>query len=198
MIVALVAKAIVLGIRAWVGAIVTAIIAPVFARLAIAGLLIPGLLIALLVTRLLIAWLLVAWLLVAWLLIALLVARLITLLLIALLLLALPRLLLGGKFALRFGQQAGVMLGVLVEVLGRNPVVRQLRVAGQENILFNDLLWGAAHLAVGARAIEDAVDDIANGARAVRFGTRTGFGGSHLVLVSRMIWLGSNACGFGA
>ena len=94
---------------------------------------------------------------------------LITLLLIALLLLALPRLLLGGKFALRFGQQAGVMLGMLVEVFGGDTIIRQLRVAREEDILFNDLLRGAAHLAFGARAVEDAVDDIANGARAVRF-----------------------------
>ena len=140
--VALVAKAVVRGIRAWAAAI----IAPIFAWLAI--------------TRLLLAWLL------AWLLITLL---LITLLLIALLLLALPRLLLGGKFALRFGQQAGVMLGMLVEVFGGDTIIRQLRVAREEDILFNDLLRGAAHLAFGARAVEDAVDDIANGARAVRF-----------------------------
>jgi len=140
--VALVAKAVVRGIRAWAAAI----IAPIFAWLAI--------------TRLLLALLL------AWLLITLL---LITLLLIALLLLALPRLLLGGKFALRFGQQAGVMLGMLVEVFGGDTIIRQLRVAREEDILFNDLLRGAAHLAFGARAVEDAVDDIANGARAVRF-----------------------------
>ena len=145
--VALVAKAVVRGIRAWAAAI----IAPIFAWLAI--------------TRLLLA-LLLAWLLLAWLLITLL---LITLLLIALLLLALPRLLLGGKFALRFGQQAGVMLGMLVEVFGGDTIIRQLRVAREEDILFNDLLRGAAHLAFGARAVEDAVDDIANGARAVRF-----------------------------
>ena len=146
MIVALVAKAVVRGIRAWAGAI----IASVFARLAVAGLLI-----ALLVTRLLVA--------------GLLVALLITRLLIALLLLALPRLLLGGKLALRFGQQAGVMLGMLVEVLGGDTIIRQLRVAREEDILFNDLLRGAANLAFGAGAVEDAVDDIANGARAVRF-----------------------------
>jgi len=145
--VALVAKAVVRGIRAWAAAI----IAPIFAWLAI--------------TRLLLAWLL-AWLLITLLLITLL---LITLLLIALLLLALPRLLLGGKFALRFGQQAGVMLGMLVEVFGGDTIIRQLRVAREEDILFNDLLRGAAHLAFGARAVEDAVDDIANGARAVRF-----------------------------
>lgn len=145
--VALVAKAVVRGIRAWAAAI----IAPIFAWLAI--------------TRLLLA-LLLAWLLITLLLITLL---LITLLLIALLLLALPRLLLGGKFALRFGQQAGVMLGMLVEVFGGDTIIRQLRVAREEDILFNDLLRGAAHLAFGARAVEDAVDDIANGARAVRF-----------------------------
>ena len=155
--VALVAKAVVRGIRAWAAAI----IAPIFAWLAITRLLLA----------LLLAWLLITLLLITLLLITLLLITLllITLLLIALLLLALPRLLLGGKFALRFGQQAGVMLGMLVEVFGGDTIIRQLRVAREEDILFNDLLRGAAHLAFGARAVEDAVDDIANGARAVRF-----------------------------
>ena len=102
----------------------------------------------------------------------------------------------GGQFALRFAQHPGVMFRMLQEILGRNPVVRQLCIAGKEQIFLNDLLRRTAHFAFGARAVEDAVDDIADGARAVRFRTRAGLGGSHLVLVSRVIWLCLNACRF--
>ena len=96
--------------------------------------------------------------------------------------LLLARLLLGGHFAHRFTQEAGVMLGVLQEILGGHTVIRQLGIAGELLIFLDHLLRRTAHLAFGAGAFEDAVDDIAEGARAVLLGTRTGLGRAHLVL----------------
>jgi hypothetical protein len=87
--------------------------------------------------------------------------------LIALLIL-LALFLLGRHLSGRFGQHAGVMFGVLGKVLGRHAVVGPLCITGQHLILLDDLLRGAAHLALGARAVEHTVDDIAEGARAVR------------------------------
>ena len=71
-------------------------------------------------------------------------------------------LLLGCKLALRLGQHPGVMFGMLHEVFCRDPVVGQLGVTGKELIFFDDLLGGAAHLALWAGTVEDAVDDIAD------------------------------------
>ena len=81
-----------------------------------------------------------------------------------------------GLLALRLAQHAGVVLGVLQEALLGHAVVGQLRVAGKRQVFFNDLLGRAAHLALGTRGIEDAVDDIAQCALSVRLVTRTGFG----------------------
>ena len=61
------------------------------------------------------------------------------------------------------------MFSMLHEIFGGNAVVGQLGITGQKLIFFNQLRGGAPHLAVGARAVEDAVDDIAEGARAARF-----------------------------
>ena len=97
-------------------------------------------------------------------------------------LILLARFLFGGHFAVRLGQKAGVMFGVLQKVFCGNAVIAQLGIAGQKLILFDQLRRGAAHLAFGARAVEDAVDDVAEAARAVRFRTRTGLGRAHLVL----------------
>jgi hypothetical protein len=72
-------------------------------------------------------------------------------------------------FARRFSQKARVMFGVLQEILGGNTVVGQLGIAGQKLILFNQLRRGAAHLALRARAVENAVDDIAQRTGAARF-----------------------------
>jgi hypothetical protein len=72
-----------------------------------------------------------------------------------------PRLLLGGHLAHRFGQKAGVVFGVLQEILGCHAVIRQLRIAGKRLIFLDNLLRGSAHFAFGARAVEDAVDNIA-------------------------------------
>lgn len=96
--------------------------------------------------------------------------------------LLLARLLFGGLFAHRLGQKPRIVLGMLKEVLSRHPVIRQLGIACQKLILFNDLLRRAAHLAFGARAVEDTVDDIAERARAVLLGTRARLGRAHLVL----------------
>ena len=62
------------------------------------------------------------------------------------------------------------------------PTGGELRIAGERIVFLDDLLRRAAHLAFGARGIEDAVDDIAERARAVLLGTRAGLGGAHLVL----------------
>jgi|SRR3989338_1446185 len=97
-------------------------------------------------------------------------------------LLLLTLFLFGGHLTLRFGKQAGIMLGVLQEILGGNAVIRQLRVAGEHLVFFDDLLRRSTHLAFGARAVEDTVDDIAEGARAVRLRTRTRLGRAHLYL----------------
>ena len=71
------------------------------------------------------------------------------------------------EFDLRLVQHAGVMFGVLLKVLSRDPVARQLRIARQQSVFVDDLLGGAAHLALGARAVENPVDDIAERARTV-------------------------------
>ena len=66
--------------------------------------------------------------------------------LVLLLLLGLPLRL----FALGFREHTQVVFGVLLKVFRRDPVVRQLRVAGQLIILINDLLRRSAHLALRA------------------------------------------------
>ncbi len=80
-----------------------------------------------------------------------------------------------GHFLLRLAQHSRVMLGMLQEGLLGHPVTRQLRVARQRQVFLDDLLGRAAHLAFGARAVEDAVDDIAQRTLAVRLVARTGF-----------------------
>ncbi len=73
----------------------------------------------------------------------------------------------GGHFAHRLAQKAGVMLGMLQEVFGSDAVIGQLRITGENLILLDDLLRRAPDLAFRARAVEDTVDNIAKGARAV-------------------------------
>ena len=87
----------------------------------------------------------------------------------------LPVFLLARHFALRFAQHPRVMLGMLQECLLGHPVIRQLRIAGERQVLVDDLLGCAAHLAFWARAVKDPVDDVAERALPVRFGPRTGF-----------------------
>ena len=80
----------------------------------------------------------------------------------------------GCHFTLRLGQHAGVMFGMLQEILGRHTVVRELRITGEKGVFLDDLLRRAAHLALGAGAVEDTIYDIAKAARTVRLGTRAG------------------------
>jgi hypothetical protein len=91
------------------------------------------------------------------------VAILLTITVEALLLLA-PRVL----FLLRLAQQAQVMFCMLLEILGRNPVTRQLRIARQLVVFLNDLLRCAAHLALWAGAVKHAIDNVPDGSIAVR------------------------------
>ena len=85
-----------------------------------------------------------------------------------------------GLLALRLAQHPGIVFGVLKEALLGNPVVRQLGIARQRQVLFNDLLGRAADLALGSRAVEDAVDDVAKRPRIVAgLVARTGLGRSH-------------------
>ena len=80
-----------------------------------------------------------------------------------------------GHLALRLAQHAGVVLGVLQKGLFGHAVARQLRVTRQRQVFVDDLLGRPAHLALGARAVEDAVDDVAQRALAVRLVARAGF-----------------------
>ena len=65
------------------------------------------------------------------------------------LLILLARLLLGGHLARGFGQHAGIMLGMLQEILGSHAVIRQLRVTGEHLVFLDDLLGRTTHLAFG-------------------------------------------------
>lgn len=95
-----------------------------------------------------------------------------TLLLLSLLLLSLLLLAAGILLALRFAQHAKVMLGMLLKILSRDTVVGQLRVTGKLVVFVDDLLRGAAYLALWAGAVEHAVDDVADRALAVPLGPR--------------------------
>lgn len=64
-------------------------------------------------------------------------------------------------FAHRFGQHTGVMFGMLREIFRGHTIIRPLRIAGKHLIFFDDLLRRATHLALGARAVENTIDDIA-------------------------------------
>ena len=50
---------------------------------------------------------------------------------------------------LRGGDQAEVMLGVLIIIFGCNRIAGTLRVARELNVLFRDMRCGAADLHVG-------------------------------------------------
>ena len=64
------------------------------------------------------------------------------------------------------------MLGMLLEILGRNPVIGELGIARQLVVFIDNLLRGATHLALGTRAVKHPVDDIANGPVPVALGPR--------------------------
>lgn len=78
-----------------------------------------------------------------------------------------------GQFGLRFAQHPGVVLGVLQKILLGHTVVAQLSIAGQLEVFVDDLLRRTTHLALGTRAVKDAVDDVADRALPVRLRTRT-------------------------
>jgi len=80
-----------------------------------------------------------------------------------------------GHLTVRLAQHAGVMLRMLEKALFRHAVMGQLGVTRQRQVFLDDLLGGATHLALGPRAIEDAIGDIPQRALAVRFATRAGF-----------------------
>ena len=101
---------------------------------------------------------------------------------IAGLLVLLARLLFRSHFTLRFGEHTRVMLCVLQEILGSDAIIGNLGVAREHLVFLDDLLRSATHLAFGAGAVEDTIDDIAEGARAVLLGTRARLGRAHLVL----------------
>ena len=108
-------------------------------------------------------------------------ALLLTAALLAAALLALLVLLLAGvDLLLRGGEHTGVMLGMLLEVLDRDTVARQLRVPRKLVVLVDDLLRGAAYLPLGAGAVEDAIDDVAALRTVVPvLAPRTGLAASH-------------------
>ena len=78
-------------------------------------------------------------------------------------------------FALRLAQHTGVMFGMLQEGLFSHTVVRQLGITGQCQVFFDDLLRGAADLALRPRGIKYTIDNIAERTLTVRLRTRTGF-----------------------
>jgi hypothetical protein len=75
--------------------------------------------------------------------------------------------------ALRLGQHPQIVFGVLLKVLGRNAVVRQLRISCELIVLVDDLLGRSTNLSLGPRGIEDAVHDVAHRTVAVTLGPRT-------------------------
>ena len=91
----------------------------------------------------------------------------------------LVKLLAFGHFLLRLAQHPRVVLGVLEEALLGDAVAGELRVTGQREVFLDDLLGGAAHLALGAGAVEHAVHDIAQRALVAGLVARTGLGRSH-------------------
>jgi hypothetical protein len=56
----------------------------------------------------------------------------------------------GGKLAVGFGQKPCVMFCVLQKILSGNAVVGQLRITGKKLVFFDQLGRGATHLAIGA------------------------------------------------
>ena len=65
-------------------------------------------------------------------------------------------------FAHGFGQHAGIVLGMLLEVFHRHAVIGELRIARERLVFLDDLLRRSADLAFGPGTVEDAVDDVAD------------------------------------
>jgi len=84
--------------------------------------------------------------------------RIVRLVLLLLCLLRVVLLLPFALFAHRFAQQTRVMLGMLLEIFGGHAVARQLCVARQHLIFFDDLLRRSPHFTFRSRAVENTVD----------------------------------------
>jgi hypothetical protein len=118
------------------------------------------------------AWCLITWCLITRGLIAVLIALSVTIALIAAVTLIAFRLTVAVftfllfatlvNFALGFGQKAQVMFRMLLEIFHRDAVIAQLGITCQLIVFINDLLRRAAYLALGARAVENPVYDIAD------------------------------------
>jgi hypothetical protein len=78
-------------------------------------------------------------------------------------------------FTLGFGKHPKVVLGMLLKVFRRDPVIRQLRIARQLVVFVDDLLRRAADFSLGTGRLEHAVDDVADRAVAVPLGPRAVF-----------------------
>ena len=75
-------------------------------------------------------------------------------------------------FALRLAEQAGVMFGMLLKVLGGHPIIRELRIPGQLIVFIDNLLRCPAYFAFGPGTVEHPIDNIADGAIAIALGPR--------------------------
>ena len=78
--------------------------------------------------------------------------------------------------ALRLAQKAGVVLGVLKEVLFGHPVIAKLCVPRKREVLVDDLLRRTANLPLRAGGIEHPINNVTERTLSVRFRTRTVFG----------------------
>ncbi len=94
-------------------------------------------------------------------------------LLLALAVLAILLFALGLELTLRFAEKPRVMLCVLLKIFGSDTVIAKLRISGKLVVLVDDLLRGTAHLAFGAGAVENPVDNVSHRARTVTFVPRT-------------------------
>jgi hypothetical protein len=62
--------------------------------------------------------------------------------------------------ALRLGQHAGIMLGMLGKILGTDAITRKLGIAVELGVFFDDLCGRAPYLAIRTRTVKDAIDDV--------------------------------------
>ena len=71
-------------------------------------------------------------------------------------------------FAMCFGQKPQVMLGMLLEILGRDAVVSKRRITRKLVIFINNLLGGSTNLTLRPRTVEDPINDVSKIAALVR------------------------------
>ena len=65
------------------------------------------------------------------------------------------------------------MLGMLLKVLGRDAIVGERRVTRKGQVFLDNLLRCVAHFTFRARAVEDAIYDVAHAATIVALAART-------------------------